>query len=305
MSQHPSQRPSQHRPKHASKHPPQSRERPDVVAAQKVLAEVWPGGARASSVELLKALHVLTRDGGLNLDSRRKLKQVLHLVQLLRAPLDALLAEAPDAVIADLGTGKSYLGFLLYDLVVGPAGVGSLVGVDVRAELVERSQALARQCGFERMSFVAGEIANTALPGERADMVTALHACDTATDDAIRFALRHKAKVVALIPCCQAEVASLLEGAKPAPIDQLWRHPMHRREFGAHATNVLRALVLEAQGYKVRVTEFTGLEHSLKNELILATRHQQSNPIARRKLDQLVEQLGVRPALLDVMDAAA
>ena len=150
------------------------------------------------------------------------------------------------------------------------------------------------------MSFVAGEIASTMLPEGRADMVTALHACDTATDDAIRFALHHKAKVVALIPCCQAEVATLL-GHSRSPVEQLWRHPMHRREFGAHVTNVLRALVLEAHGYKVRVTEFTGLEHSLKNELILATRHQQSNPVARRQLDKLVEQIGVRPALLDVM----
>ena len=287
---------------HSHKHPSSSRERPDVIAAQKVLAEMWPGAARESSVTLLKALHVLTRDGGLNLDTRRKLKQVLHLVQLLRPSLDALLAERNDTVIADLGTGKSYLGFILYDLIVGPAGHGSIAGVDVRAELVERSQQLARQCGFERMSFVAGGIADTVLPEGRADMVTALHACDTATDDAIRFALRHEAKVVALIPCCQAEVAALLEGAKPSPIDQLWRHPLHRREFGAHATNVLRGLVLEARGYKVRVTEFTGLEHTLKNELILATRHQQSNPLARRKLDHLVEQLGVRPALLDVMD---
>jgi hypothetical protein len=296
-----------HAPRPAAKHPPSSRERPDVAAARKVLAEMWPGPARESSVALLKALHVLTRDGGLNLDTRRKLKQVLHLVQLLRPSIDALLAPmngegASDPVIADLGTGKSYLGFILYDLVVGPAGRGSIVGVDVRAELVERSQALARDGGFERMSFVTGGIADTVLPGGRADMVTALHACDTATDDAIRFALRHEAKVVALIPCCQAEVASLLEHAKPGPIDQLWRHPMHRREFGAHATNVLRGLVLEARGYKVRVTEFTGLEHTLKNELILATRHQQSNPLARRKLDQLIEQLGVRPGLLDVMD---
>ncbi|MGQ3301578.1 class I SAM-dependent methyltransferase [Reyranella sp.] len=300
---------------HSHKRPPSSRERPDVIAAQKVLAEMWPGPARESSVTLLKALHVLTRDGGLNLDTRRKLKQVLHLVQLLRPSIDALLApengeDGNDPVIADLGTGKSYLGFILYDLVIGPAGRGSIVGIDVRAELVERSQQLAKACGFERMSFVAGGIADTVLPGGhaeggRADMVTALHACDTATDDAIRFALRHEAKVVALIPCCQAEVASLLEHAKPGPIDQLWRHPMHRREFGAHATNVLRGLVLEAKGYKVRVTEFTGLEHTLKNELILATRHQQSNPVARRKLDQLVEQLGVRPGLLDVMDAPA
>lgn len=277
-----------------------SRERADILEAKKVLADVWPGQVQADSVALLKALHILTRDGALNHDARRKLKQVLHLVQLLRPSLDAVLAGQPEAVIADLGTGKSYLGFILYDLVVGPLGHGSIFGVDVRAELVERSQKLAAESHFTRMNFVAGEIAETRLPGGRADMVTALHACDTATDDAIRFALHHEAKVIALVPCCQAEVATLL-GASGGALEQLWRHNIHRREFGAHLTNVIRSLVLELHGYKVRVTEFTGLEHSLKNELILATRHQKSNPLARRKLDQLVAQLGVRPALLDVV----
>src|SRR5476649_2274704 len=187
-----------------------SREGADIANARKVLSEVWPGQAQANSIALLKALHILTRDGALNLDSRRKLKQVLHLVTLLRPAIDTLLAETPDAVIADLGAGKSYLGFLLYDLVIGPTGHGSIVGVDVRAELVERAQKLAAECKFTRMSFVAGEIAGTMLPGGHADMVTALHACDTRSEDAIRFALHHKAKVVALIPCCQAEVATLL-----------------------------------------------------------------------------------------------
>lgn len=277
-----------------------SRERADILEAKKVLADVWPGQVQADSVALLKALHILTRDGALNHDARRKLKQVLHLVQLLRPSLDAVLAGQPEAVIADLGTGKSYLGFILYDLVVGPLGHGSIFGVDVRAELVERSQKLAAESHFTRMSFVAGEIAETRLPGSRADMVTALHACDTATDDAIRFALHHEAKVIALVPCCQAEVATLL-GSSGGALEQLWRHNIHRREFGAHLTNVMRSLVLELHGYKVRVTEFTGLEHSMKNELILATRHQKSNPLARRKLDQLVAQIGVRPALLDVV----
>lgn len=277
-----------------------SRERADILEAKKVLADVWPGQVQEDSVALLKALHILTRDGALNHDARRKLKQVLHLVQLLRPSLDAVLAGQPEAVIADLGTGKSYLGFILYDLVVGPLGHGSIFGVDVRAELVERSQQLAAESHFTRMNFVAGEIAETRLPGGRADMVTALHACDTATDDAIRFALHHEAKVIALVPCCQAEVATLL-GASGGALEQLWRHNIHRREFGAHLTNVMRSLVLELHGYKVRVTEFTGLEHSMKNELILATRHQKSNPLARRKLDQLVAQIGVRPALLDVV----
>jgi hypothetical protein len=248
----------------------------------------------------LQALHILTRDGALNADSRRKLTQVLHLTQLLRPALEALLKDSDEPVLADVGAGKSYLGFILYDLVFGPAGRGRVVGVEAREKLVESSQALAAASGFERMQFIASPIAEATIPGGRADMVTALHACDTATDDAIRFALRHEAKTIALVPCCQAEVARLLEG-QSGPLRQLWRHPIQRREFGAHITNVIRGLVLEAHGYKVRVTELTGLEHSMKNELILGERHQRSNAQARGELTRLIDQLGVKPALLDTM----
>lgn len=268
-------------------------------AEQDVIAELWPSPDAAKSVPLLKALHILTRDGQLNADSRRKLKQVLHLTQALRPSLDGLLAETENPVLADLGAGKSYLGFVLYELILGPAGRGRVVSVETRAELVEASRKLAAEMAFERMEFLSAPIAEAQLSGP-VDMVTALHACDTATDDAIRFALRHKAKVIALVPCCQAEVAQLLKSEKGA-LHQLWRHPIQRREFGAHITNVIRGLVLEAQGYKVRVTELIGLEHSLKNELILAERHQQGNAQARAELQRLVDQLGVKPALLDVM----
>ena len=262
--------------------------------------ELWPSQYPEKSIPLLQALHILTREGALNADSRRKLTQVLHLTQLLRPALEALLKGPNEPVLADVGAGKSYLGFILYDLVFGPAGRGCVVGVEAREKLGESSRALAAASGFERMQFIASPIAEATIPGGRADMVTALHACDTATDDAIRFALRHEAKTIALVPCCQAEVARLLEG-EAGPLRQLWRHPIQRREFGAHVTNVIRGLVLEAHGYKVRVTEFTGLEHSMKNELILAERHQRSNAQARGELNRLIDQLGVRPALLDTM----
>jgi len=271
------------------------------ASAKDTLSELWPSQRSENSIALLKSLHILTRDGALNADSRRKLKQVLHLTQLLRPSLDAMLQESENPVLADLGAGKSYLGFVLYDLILGPAGRGQVFAVETRQELVEHSRSLATSCGFDRMDFMAAPIATATLPGGHADMVTALHACDTATDDAIRFALRHEAKRIALVPCCQAELPRLLEGKK-GPLNQLWRHPIQRREFGAHLTNVIRGLVLEAHGYKVRVTELVGLEHSLKNELILAERHQRSNPLARAELDQLVSQLGVTPGLLDVMN---
>lgn len=263
-------------------------------------SKLWPSQHPEKSVPLLQALHILTRDGTLNADSRRKLTQVLHLTQLLRPALESLLKEQEEPVLADVGAGKSYLGFILYDLVFGPAGRGRVVGVEAREKLVETSRVLAAASGFERMEFIASPIAAATISGGRADMVTALHACDTATDDAIRFALRHEAKVIALVPCCQAEVARLLEG-QSGPLRQLWRHPIQRREFGAHTTNVIRGLVLETLGYKVRVTELTGLEHSMKNELILAERHQRSNAQARGELTRLIDQLGVRPAILDAI----
>jgi len=254
-------------------------------------SELWPG----QSEPLLKALHILTHNGGLNADSRRKLKQVQHLAQLVKPAIDAALNEKDQPVLADLGAGKSYLGFILYDLYLRPCGRGKVVAVEARAELIETAKKIASESGFERMDFVEGKIADSQIGA--VDIVTALHACDTATDEAILFALRHEAKFVALVPCCQAEVARALEDIK-GPLEQLWRHPIQRREFGAHLTNVLRGLYLEAHGYKVRVTEFTGFEHTQKNEMIFAERHQRSNPRARAEFEKLAGEIGARPGML-------
>lgn len=260
---------------------------------RQAIRELWPG----QSVALLKALHILTSDGALNADSRRKLKQVLHLAQLIKPALDWAFSEQTQPVLADLGAGKSYLGFILYDLYFAHQGRGLVYGVEARDDLIETSQRIASESDFKRMEFIPGTIGEATLPGGRADVVTALHACDTATDEAILFALRHEARFVALVPCCQAELAAALE-ANAGPLRQLWRHPIQRREFGAHLTNVMRGLFLEAQGYRVRVTELTGLEHSLKNEFIFAERHQRSNPLAKAEFNRLSEQFANAPALL-------
>jgi len=263
------------------------------------LSELWPG----QSVPLLKALHILTNNGRLNADSRRKLKQVLHLANLMRPALDWAFAEQEQPVLADLGAGKSYLGFILYDLFFAKEGRGTVYGIESRHDLVETSKKIASESSFDRIHFIESAIREAKLPEGRADVVTALHACDTATDEAILFALENDAKFIALVPCCQAEIARELESAK-GPMQQLWHHPLQRREFGAHLTNVLRGLYLEAHGYKVRVTEFTGLEHSLKNEFIFAERHQRSNPVAKAEFDKLVEGLGAAPSLLMEKQAA-
>ena len=226
------------------------------------------------SPELLKSLHILTRDGKINQDSRRKLKQVYHLYNFIEPTLEKLNQEKEHYLIVDHGCGKSYLGFILYDLFI-KQNLGKVIGIDTREELVEGAKQLASKLKFDRMEFINSSIAEAEnLIDDQVDMVTALHACDTATDDAIYFGLKRKAKYFFLIPCCQAEVSRIMKKNKSASlkdsITELWRHPIHTRELGSHLTNVLRCLLLESQGYKLTVTELVGWEHSMKNELIIA-----------------------------------
>ena len=175
--------------------------------------EIKPG----QSIELLKELHILTRDGKLNQDSRRKLKQVYHLFHFIEPLLKELLTDNEQLTLVDHGAGKSYLGFILYDLFFKALAGGQIYGIETRQELVEKSRELALRLNFPRMSFldlsVEDSIHSAALP-DRVDIVTALHACNTATDDAIRFALHKQAKFIVLVPCCQAEVASALRKNK-------------------------------------------------------------------------------------------
>ena len=300
-----------------------SRAKPDPGAGKAVadLLDLRPG----QSLELLKALHILTRDGKINQDSRRKLKQVYHLVQFIEPLLQVIWTEQGRLNLVDHGAGKSYLGFILYDLFFkalpllgADARVDALHapdtcvwGIETRAELVQRSQSLAVQLGFPGMRFlnlsVADAIQSALLPAQ-VDVVTALHACDTATDDAIRFALARRARHIVLVPCCQAELAAELRKQKAQPpglqagedsamrslaLAELWRHPLHTREFGSHLTNVLRCLQLEAHGYQVTVTELVGWEHSMKNELIIATDRKLPGRRAAQHLTGLLAQIGL------------
>jgi hypothetical protein len=252
-----------------------------------------PDVPQGMSVELLQDLHLLTRDGHLNADARRKLKQIRHLVTLLRPALDDALARHEQPVVVDCGAGKSYLGALLYELVLGPGGRGQLIAIEARPELSEQASARAARFGQDRFRLVTGAIADF---DARPNVVTALHACDTATDDALALAIASNADHVAVVPCCQAEVARQLEAVRPP--DPLFAHPLHRREFGSHLTNVVRALALEAHGYKVTVTELVGWEHSAKNELILGKRVHRFDADARAQLRALLDRFPVQPSLV-------
>ena len=262
------------------------------------IPEIKPG----QSVALLQELHILTRDGKLNQDSRRKLKQVYHLYQFIEPLLKEVLAEKGSVSLVDHGAGKSYLGFIIYDLFFKPLQDGShIYGIETREELVQRSQELATKFNFPGMSFLPLSVAESTtsdqLP-QQIDIVTALHACNTATDDAIDFALKKKAKHMVLVPCCQAEVASVLRKNKgkslgKSALTEIWRHPIHTREFGSQITNVLRCLQLEAHGYQVNVTELVGWEHSMKNELIIATYKNLPRRRPSERLQEVLETVGL------------
>ena len=280
----------------------------ELAQAQPLGPEIRPG----QSIELLKELHILTREGKLNQDSRRKLKQVYHLFRFIEELLQDLQAQRKGSAsdehgitLADHGAGKSYLGFIIYDLFFKQNPGGHVYGIETRPDLVQKSRELAERLGFARMSFLNLSVAESMQAGElpqRIDIVTALHACDTATDDAIAFGLQKQARYMVLVPCCQAEVARTLNSGKAlslsrTPLAELWRHPLHTREMGSQITNVLRCLYLEAMGYQVTVTELVGWEHSLKNELIIARYTGQRKRAAAQRLQAILEEFGLTDLL--------
>ncbi len=269
------------------------------VKGKQVRRELLPN----QSQELLRELHLLTREGNLNADALRKLKQVNHLVGLLTPALDDLWGRFGNPVVVDAGSGNAYLGFILYELFLKGSDKGRLLSIESREDLTARTRERAQRLGFSRMDFETATLEAAKYP-ERINLLTALHACDTATDDALVAAITHNADYVAVVPCCQAEVAQQLKegrGKGSGALEPLFSHAWHRREFGSHLTNVIRALTLESFGYQVTVTELTGWEHSLKNELILGRKVHRENRPARLKLERLLSEAGVAPKLARVL----
>jgi hypothetical protein len=238
------------------------------------------GLSPGQSIELLQELHIVTRDGRSNQDSRRKLKQVHHLYQFIEKLLLELPAEGGHPTLADHGAGKSYLGFVLYDLFFQPRGVGHIYGIETRAELVEKSRELARRLGFERMSFLhlsaadAGgrrAVAGEDRPGDRA---ACMRHGDGRRD---RLRLKKQAPFMVLVPCCQAEGGQSLAENKALPFleprfPSCGAIPAHARD---RQPGHERAALSVPGGDGLpgsTVTELVGWEHSMKNELILARR---------------------------------
>ena len=268
-----------------------------ALSPEEVLREGLPG----ATIETLKALGLLTAKGGASPHSNRKLKQIKHFMQLIAPALEDCFARHEDPLLIDAGAGRAALSLAIYDQWIRPRGRGKLIAIEGRSALSERVRAVTEAAGYDRFEMKEARILDAELP-ERVHFTLALHACDTATDEAILRGLAHQSDHIALVPCCQAELARLL-GEISGPLAPLWRRRWHRREFGAQLINVLRAQLLQARGYAITVTELAGWEHSLKNELILGRRVARYHAGAKRELEALLTELPVCPWLLDAVAA--
>lgn len=270
------------------------------VASDQIDEELLPGQSKT----LLQELHLLTREGHLNADARRKLKQVNHLIQFIRPAVADVQTRHSEFVIVDFASGNAYLGFILYDALLKDIPGAKLISVDHRPEFLQRGRERAKKLGFSRMQFVDATIAKATLP-QRCHVLTALHACDVATCWALVRGIQSKFDYLFLAPCCQAEVAGLLKDQK-AGLKSKFYYPLlsyahHQREFSSHLTNVMRAWTLKAYGYQVSVTEFTAFEHTAKTELIIGKRINAFDQKSKDELLDLISEFSIKPFLIREM----
>ncbi|HKG50877.1 MAG TPA: SAM-dependent methyltransferase [Actinomycetales bacterium] len=244
---------------------------------------------------------------GADADKRRQVDAFLRLLapSVARVP-DVELLGRPLRVV-DLGCGNAYLTFAAHRYLSEQVGDVRTVGVDVRPDMVERNRRLAEQLGLKGLSFETGTIAESApLAGEGPpDVVLALHACDTATDEALARAVRWKSPVVLAAPCCHHDLQrQIVEGpGAPEPYAALARHGILRERFADVLTDTLRALLLRMLGYKVDVVEFVDSRHTPRNAMVRAVR---TGTAARREVGveyrALTADWHVHPALARMLD---
>jgi hypothetical protein len=219
-----------------------------------------------SNSKYFNLLGITSADGKIHSDKYDKFRQVDKFIQVVDTLISSAELDQKDTITAtDLGSGKSYMTFALYDYLVNTRQMNAAVrGIEQRTELAELSNRIAKQCSYEHLFFTAAKISEK--DSGTADVVTALHACDTATDDAIVFALNSGAAVIVLAPCCQKYLRHRMK--VPGDLKPLFKHGIHEERLAVMLTDSLRALVLEYFGYETKVFEFISTEHTSRNTMI-------------------------------------
>jgi SAM-dependent methyltransferase len=262
---------------------------------------------------VLHLVGITDHRGGVKPSRQAKYRQVEEFLRDLAGALDA--AEAAGALpritadrplrVVDLGCGNAYLTFSAFAYLQGVRALPvEMVGVDAKAQSRERNGAIAAELGWDGLAFVKGRIASASVPLEP-DVVLALHACDTATDEALARAVDWRAPVVLAAPCCHHDLQrQLRESVPPAPFGLVGQHGILRERMADVLTDSLRAALLRQHGYRVEVIQFVDSKHTARNVLLRAIRTGASpSEETQREYDDLVAAWGVRPALARMLDA--
>ncbi len=271
---------------------------------------------------LLRELGLLNPDASMNRDQQRKYLQINHFWATLEPALKAISKDWKKLRVLDVGCGSAFLTFLVdWGIRERLKIESSCVGIDSSKKLIEKCHSIAAKTGStERMTFVQTSISSFDWPAtqkvsigtdqdlskmsqeslaenqkkNRPHVLLALHACDQATDDAIRLAIKYEVDLVAIAPCCQAELAKVWseQADSKHPFKPMFSNPHLRRELAAHFTDLMRMLVLRSRGYEVTTTEFTMSHSTPKNTLILAVKRGKYLDSAKAELKALVDHLG-------------
>ena len=253
--------------------------------------------AEGEAVPALVDLGVFTRDYQIVRAKYDKYRQINRFVELI----DQAFREdgREELTILDFGCGKSYLTFVLYwYFAVKRQKKVRIIGYDLKADVVEHCNAVAEKYGYEGLRFVRADVSRDTLYGEHVDMIVTLHACDTATDYALHYAIEKGADYIFSVPCCQHEIN--LQMQKGGELDVFLRHGIVRERMAALLTDEIRTLVLEDLGYTVDVIEFTDLENSPKNLMLRARRTGRKSETGRALARELAQRYGFTQTLLEL-----
>lgn len=256
-------------------------------------------------VSFLQDLGVMTEEGKIvrtKTDKFRQINRFLEFVEDILPRLD----KGRELTILDFGCGKSYLTFAMYYYLHDLKGYDiRIIGLDLKSEVIAHCGKLAKKYGYEKLTFLEGDIAD--YDGvDQVDMVVTLHACDTATDYALAKAVGWGAEVILSVPCCQHELNAQLAEDREQTKEQTEResclapvmdYGLLRERFAALATDGLRAKYLESVGYETQVLEFIDMEHTPKNILIRAVKSGKENEKAAEEIKKCIQFLGVSPTL--------
>lgn len=244
---------------------PSQTERPSL-AHDRSKARLIAAGTRP----WLHALGITDANGKVLNASQDKYRQINRYIEILRPLLDDLPAGAPLKIV-DMGSGKGYLTFALYDYLAASGLDAEVTGIEYRRDLVELCNSIATESGMAGLRFQQGSIAD--YQADRIDVLIALHACDTATDDAIFQGISAKAALIVVAPCCHKQIRRDMEAGTPhSALAPMLRHGIFLEREAEMVTDALRGLYLDYAGFNTKIIEFIGGEHTPKNILIIGTR---------------------------------